>query len=251
YAPFYCMKYEITQGQYTDHLNHLEPGLAAARFPNAYGSYGHTIRYNGTNYICAEPDRACNFLEWSDVASCLDWSGLRPMTELEFEKVCRGPLAPVPWEYVWGDTLATPLSGVQGTDGSGTETPVPEAANCHGGDSYRLKPVRAGIFARPTSDRHSSGAGYYGVMELGGNVWECVIAVGRPAGRAYSGTHGSGGNLYTFPATWPLGDGFGVRGGYGGLYSSLEHLRTSDRGRIGTIPWRDFGFGGRGVRTAP
>ncbi len=35
FSGFYCMKYEITQGQYADFLNSLPPGYALARFPNA------------------------------------------------------------------------------------------------------------------------------------------------------------------------------------------------------------------------
>ena len=34
-------------------------------------------------------DRACNFLNWNDLAAYLQWAALRPMTELEFEKICR------------------------------------------------------------------------------------------------------------------------------------------------------------------
>ena len=29
-------------------------------------------------------------ISWSDMSAYLDWSGLRPMTELEYEKACRG-----------------------------------------------------------------------------------------------------------------------------------------------------------------
>ena len=44
----------------------------------------------------------CNFLSWMDLAAYLDWAALRPMTELEFEKICRGPNPPIAGEYVWG-----------------------------------------------------------------------------------------------------------------------------------------------------
>jgi len=46
-----------------------------------------------------EPARlfpACNLLSWWDGAKFAAWAGLRPMSELEYEKACRGPLKPVP-----------------------------------------------------------------------------------------------------------------------------------------------------------
>jgi formylglycine-generating enzyme required for sulfatase activity len=42
-----------------------------------------------------------NILSWFDVAAYLDWAALRPMTELEFEKVCRGPENRIAGEYAW------------------------------------------------------------------------------------------------------------------------------------------------------
>ena len=99
YNAFYVMKYEISQGQYTDFLNFLDPGLAPTYFMNAYGSYRNTISRTGLLYTCDAPDRACDYLSWSDLAVYLKWAALRPMDELEFEKACRGPLYPVPNEY--------------------------------------------------------------------------------------------------------------------------------------------------------
>jgi hypothetical protein len=38
------------------------------------------------------------------MAAFADWSGLRPMSELEYEKACRGYNTPaVPNEYAWGN----------------------------------------------------------------------------------------------------------------------------------------------------
>ena len=36
-----------------------------------------------------------------------DWAAMRPMTELEFEKACRGTASEVANEYVWGSTSIT------------------------------------------------------------------------------------------------------------------------------------------------
>ncbi|MDA1086582.1 MAG: hypothetical protein O2901_06155 [Verrucomicrobia bacterium] len=43
YQAIYCMKYEMTQGQYADFLNLLDPTIANTYYPNVYGSSRHTI----------------------------------------------------------------------------------------------------------------------------------------------------------------------------------------------------------------
>jgi formylglycine-generating enzyme required for sulfatase activity len=53
-------------------------------------------------YKARVPDRICNFFNWTDGFAYAAWAGLRPITELEFEKACRGPRQPVPSEYAWG-----------------------------------------------------------------------------------------------------------------------------------------------------
>ncbi len=259
FSAFYCMKYEITQGQYTDFLNFLPPGYASARFPNAYGNARHTIRDKDLNgiYSADVPDRACNYLGWADVSAYLDWAALRPMTELEFEKTCRGPATPVPNEYAWGTTFLRSIDSYDGVDGSGTETAFPTNANCHyyfyrTSDITRYGPARVGIFARAGTTREEAGAGYYGVMELSGNVCEQAITIGNPEGRAFTGNHGDG-HVQTLPLTWPTTTGSCIRGGsyndhrYG---NSDYRLRTSDRNQAVDVPGRDPYSGGRGVRSA-
>ncbi len=251
YNAFYMMKYEISQGQYTDFLNFLDPGAATTYFMNIYGSYRNTISQTGMVYACDAPDRGCNNLIGSDLPVYLKWAALRPMDELEYEKVCRGPVYPVPNEYPWGDTLMTPMTGFSGVDGSGTETATPTNANANVG--VIGGPVRVGIFATATSGRHDAGASYYGVMNLGDNLTEIVVSVGDPNGRAFTNEPGDG-NEWTPASTWPMsagyntsGAGFGMRGG--GWQASLP---TSSRS------WADYlyyaytvSLGGRGVRSAP
>ena len=242
YNAFYLMKYEISQGQYTDFLNLLDPGLANTYFMNAYGSYRNTISRTNLLYTCDAPDRACNYISWQDLAVYLKWAALRPMDELEYEKACRGPLSPVPNEYPWGDTLITAMNGFNGVDGSGTETATPTNANANvsgiGG------PVRVGIFATVTSARRDAGAGYYGVMNLGDNLTELAVSVGDIYGRAFTSEPGDG-NEWTAPSTWPSNGGVGMRGG-----SWQSSSPTSDR------YWADSPYsapidGGRGARSAP
>ncbi len=255
FAAFYCMKYEISQGQYCDFLNTLTLIQDAARVLVAYGSGRHTIGGQPGARTVGAPDRACNYLEWADITAYADWAGLRPMSELEYEKACRGPAQPVPNEYAWGDTTAVAYTGCAGTDGSGTETALPTNANHV--TSYVLPPVRVGLFARAGATRQLSGAGYYGVMELDGNMTERVVAVGTNAGRAFMGTHGDGvlaanGDPAGNP-DWPdvTGNGSGCRGGShwsgGGNY-----LKTSNRQRMinSSGGWASVD-GGRCARTAP
>ncbi len=255
FAAFYCMKYEISQGQYCDFLNTLTLIQDAARVLVAYGSGRHTIGGQPGARTVGAPDRACNYLEWADITAYADWAGLRPMSELEYEKACRGPAQPVPNEYAWGDTTAVAYTGCAGTDGSGTETALPTNANHV--TSYVLPPVRVGLFARAGATRQLSGAGYYGVMELDGNMTERVVAVGTNAGRAFMGTHGDGvlaanGDPAGNP-DWPdvTGNGSGCRGGSRWVGVG-DYLQVSKR-TYAIKPSGSWGGtdGGRCVRTAP
>ena len=254
YAAFYCMKYEVSQGQYADFLNKLTAAQDATRYRNDSG-YRYTIGGTTTNRTARAPDRACNYLSWADGSAYADWAALRPMTELEFEKACRGPAQPVPNEYAWGSTVITNLAIPEaGTPGSGTETPNPATANCCYNNT--IGPTRVGIFATATAGRQGSGAGYYGVMELSGNVWERPVTVGNVAGRTFQGTVGNGvldasGNPTGNP-DWPslTGSGAGARGGLS--WYSTDYLRSSDRYyAAGSFTGRSYSYGSRAVRPAP
>ena len=104
YAAFYCMKYHIAQGQYAGFLNTLTAEQAQARYAEKSGitrageapNYAHSAEY---------PNRNCLSLSWADAAAFGAWAGLRPMTELEHEKISRGPMEPG-WDT--GDRLDHP-----------------------------------------------------------------------------------------------------------------------------------------------
>jgi formylglycine-generating enzyme required for sulfatase activity len=180
FAAFYIMKYEISQGQYTDFLNTIGQNQASNRFPNNYNNIRNRVGYNTitTDYYTDRPDRAMNYINWSDFVAYLDWAALRPLTELEYEKACRGPLAPVPNEFAWGTTTYTAGLTLAGAE-DGTETFTDPGANMRritdaitGGDGGR-GPVRVGIFATPsTNTRAAAGASYWGVLNLSDNVGE-------------------------------------------------------------------------------
>ena len=169
YNAFYCMKYVVTQGQYVDFLNMLTRLQQTTRCtPTTLGNYmsdtaggSVSIQYRNTVqlvedsgdpqprvYDTVTPDRAINWLSWADLAAFLAWSGLRPVTELEYEKACRGPLEPVAGEFAWGTPHYVAISDLQGMDGSGQEYYA--TGNLASG-SLPSGPVRAGVFARPGS----------------------------------------------------------------------------------------------------
>jgi formylglycine-generating enzyme required for sulfatase activity len=288
YNAFYCMKYEVTQGQYRDFLNALTRAQQTTRTASlvvtnfAMTASTTTVFRNGircpsvipsvptriafgcdanANLVFNEADdgmdRACNRLSFLDGAAFADWAGLRPMTELEFEKACRGPLRPVVAEYAWGASSAPTLLVSEVGDGTGASTADPAPANClfTGGQAG---PARGGIFATATSTRAQAGASYWGILELSGNLWERPVSVGHAANnpavaRAFTGLQGDGNLTPTGDAdvpTWPDKDAVGVRGG--SVTEASTSMRVSDRSQAARqYSTRYNNSGWRGVRTAP
>jgi len=265
FKAFYCMKYEITQGQYAEFLNKLTSGQASARYYYTT-TYRYTISGTYPSFSAAAPDRACNHLIWADVCAYAEWAGLRPMTELEYEKAGRGTKAPLSNEYVWGTIGIARLTNETGVAGSGLSTPLPANANCCYGNMSLMGavgPTRAGIFATASSTRELAGASYWGIMELGGNLWERVITVGNTDGRAFTGNHGKGTLTVAgeateatwFPSMGSLGKGIGFRGSSFNDNNAFPFLCVSDRsyavGAAFTARSATHSHGWRGVRTAP
>ena len=194
-------------------------------------------------------------MSWADCAAYADWAALRPMTELEFEKACRGDQPAGSGEYPWGSLTITAATGITNS-GAANEGATPASANCVY-NNVLSGPLRAGVFATASSNRQSSGATYYGIMDMGGNEDERVINVGTNAGRAFNGTHGDGAldvNGVADATTWPssaTADGTGERGGQKGSIPD-SFVRVSDRfSACNSILGRVSSVGGRAVRTAP
>lgn len=263
----YCMKYEISQGQYADFLNTLAPDQSAARFPNNNGNARHTVTGVWPAFTTSAPNRACNYLNWADVCAYNDWSGLAPMSEMEFEKICRGPNAAAANEKAWGTSLATDGSTVI-NDGLGNEgvsniiTAGSGLVNATIVNGQPGGPLRCGFAAKNATTRLEAGATFYGVMEMSGNVYEYVMGVAG-AGTGFVGTaHGDG--KLQFTPNEGLSDvtgwinqeiitnqAAGAAATYrGGAYdNSAAQLNTSDRTYANNgYGGRTAATGGRGVR---
>lgn len=241
YNAFWMMKYEVSQGAYRDFLNTLTKQQQITRFQvspestalympvqgNVSYLYESELRINtaagvftpavvrcGTNDTASNEWKPIVFINWMDAAAYLDWAGLRPLTELEYEKACRGPLNAVPGEFAWGTTQITawPGLGINSAygnivpfinDGEINETVANASAvtgnATYGSERYSsglipywINLTRGGVFATAISTRVSAGAGYFGAMELSGNALEPVVTTANAAGRAYTGKHGDG-----------------------------------------------------------
>ena len=291
YGAFYAMKYEITEGQWVEFINSIPAGarvhhdITDSLHKNADSVLArNTVACSGATLVCTtqRPSRAMTYLSWSDLTAFLDWAALRPMTELEFEKMARGPGISLANEYAWGTASITPAlqltsSAADGTE-NGTESVVTPSANANfgaplltGGDQslgieHQQGALRGGIFSTGDSIRLASGAGYYGIMELSGNVKERVVSTGRPEALSFTATNGDGylttlsgfeGNANV--AGWPgmglnpaqgviTGGGSGFRGG--SWADSAARLQISDRTEAALgANTASSASGGRGVRT--
>jgi len=250
---FYIMKYEISQQQYVEFLNCLTSAQAVTRRPIT-GANRYTITGNWPTATATAGNRACNFLGYNDFLAYLDWSGLRPYTEMEYEKVCRGPVPPVPGEFSWGTTLITDANTVvnDGTANESVSNPIPAGSGiANHNNSSVLGPLRCGFAGSTSTTRQTMGATYYGVCEMSGNLREIVVHNSNSTGRAFLPNHGDGNITATGfmdVAGWPAATGFGTRGG--AYIDASGLLRISDRAADTEATTTRRGYtGGRGART--
>ena len=289
FKAFYCMKYEITQGQYVDFLNSLNYNQQAGVTRQLVATPQYTSvppsspigtkaiittqgNSNFRNYVeikapgipntqpavyCVDADEdnvfdettdggnACGYLTWLDGCAYSDWAGLRPMSQLEYEKACRGPLTPIANEFAWGNNTRIAATGLIN---AGTENEVAVNADANVCAANLIQgPVRVGMFAKADNTRAQSGATYYGILDMSGNVWERVAALGRTQGRAFAGNHGDGqitingnadvigwtglvgGEVTTGLGTGFIGGNFFRTEDFNGVYFNYALLRTSGR----------------------
>jgi formylglycine-generating enzyme required for sulfatase activity len=313
YAAFHAMKYEVTQQQYVDFLNTLtfdqqlsRTILTAGQLATNPGSGGlcamiaSCLNRNSIKLIQAGVNNsrpgvfgcdfqpapgdpfnsvndgqaiAANYLSYSDLLSYLDWSGLRPMTNFEYEKISRGPLSRVGNEYIWGTLNITQAQSTSlNNPGMASETATVSGNGLAAYNSAAANgPLRVGFSATGTTNRETSGSSYYGVMNLGGNVWEMLAGGSNTLNYGYKLTYADLGDgelttagIYN-TSNWQLYNsisysslGCGCCSSYikwhmemrGGSFTTAgTTLRTSDRSKNATATCGgsfDFGFGNAG-----
>lgn len=268
YKGFFVMKYELTQEQYVNFLNKLSysgqytrtiGGTLDGLNPGDYvfGEKIHTsFRRNGiilvkrgeesgtpaifgcnlrtadlTNGLEDGQTIACNYLSVADMLAYADWSGLRPLSELEYEKMCRYPNADNFSDvvYAWGKESAE--SG-RDLKEEGKETEYFSSGNTNVNNA-EFGPVRSGSFVREGRTRKKAGISFWGVEDLGGNLTEIYYNAEMYGRQLDRSVHGSGtvdefGRTKIPASAWPEDPrALGVRGG--DFASGDAVLRVSDR----------------------
>jgi formylglycine-generating enzyme required for sulfatase activity len=287
YAAFYAMKHEISQGAYVDFLNTLtrsqqanrvRTSISGTNISNKFVMYNSAMPahrngiscrttippspapvefFNNYNNDGNENDPTdlqhvgCNWLQYNDVAAYLDWAGLRLMTEFEFEKCGRGPLQAHPNGMAWGNNIIYFSSSLSNQNTS-AEIPAEAYANAA---SPTFGALRVGCFARANSNRTTSGAGYYGCLDLSGNLRERGVSIGNPQGRSYTGLHGDGiltsvghADVTGWPSVVTATGVFFRGGGWNDFYNEKRLSDRSDAANSNDLSTAFYG--GRGVRTA-
>lgn len=189
---------------------------------------------------------------------------MRPLSELEYEKACRGPILPKSGEFAWGSANVASNDYTLINSGFSCERISDPEINT-GNAIYNITngaisgPLRNGIFAHSAvnNNREETGGSYYGTMELSENLYERVVSVGTAQARNFSGLHGNGiissttGNGTV--SNWPnntTGDGYRFRGG--SFSNGSDIIRVSDRfDGTSLIAGGNNRLGFRAARTAP
>ncbi len=286
YAGFYIMKYETSQEQYVEFLNSLTLEQQKARVANnnfstmkkgdyVFGELKTPSCRNGIAFVeQKQPDApvvfgnnlnpgndffstddgqtlACNYMSVEDMTAYCSWSGLRPMSELEYEKACRRfyPQVPDKGEYAWNtNSGVNRLSGLYelSYQGDQREQAVSYLKNVNSGIGNKVNgPVRCGLFTTSATNQTQAGATYWGVMEMSGNLKELCTNVNYTT--LNGGSCGTG--VYNANLWDKTVNKYGVRGG--GFSSADSLLRTSDRTEVmnyfTAITQRDSTVGFRGV----
>ena len=298
FQSFYIMKYELSQYMYKEFLNKLTRTQQVTRVSAT--AVGMFMSDNNTstipqfrNGIKVKEDSgsslprvycndlvkdgsegqnndgqhiACNYISFNDVKAFADWSGLRPFTELEYEKACRGALKPVANECAWGTADAIHAKGIANPGKEDEYATNPRANIAINDESGVQGPMRCGSFAYLATSRKQAGATYYGVMEMSGNLSEYTYSVGLNNNRNFNGNiHGDGviqanGDTDTKVADWPNNAGLkgsnwlyrtGPPGGYSHQYKAHHVSARNQTSQIHETTGRWNTSGLRVARTQP
>jgi len=274
YDAYYCFKYEISQQQYVDFLNTLTRDQQNNRVNsdvtgdavvdgNIYVMSASTTYSNRNGIACQGSGNGaddpitfycdlnnnqvgnevndgqnipCNYINWMDVAAYADWAALRPITESEFEKMCRGPNNPIANEFAWGSVSIASHFYILSNEDYDNEIITNPGINTgnafYNPISMGLQgPLRCGIYAASATNhnRVESGSGYYGNMELSFNLAEMVVVLPYESGLSFTGLDGDGeltSDGYANTDYWPGINGNSDYSSSNGVYSTsgVTHL---------------------------
>ena len=244
YRAFYIAKYEVSQKQYADFLNTIDPNGTSGT------TYYDSARYNQAEYFLTRDisrpigDRyyvtgghdtlACNYTLWSDVIAYASWSGLRPMTEMEFERAARG--CNNANKYPWGNT--EPDISTLDIKSSSTYTTSFTCClyfqNGSLGVSFADGPAPVGLYLSGLNisglpqyrTPEQTGASPYGIADLGGNLREITITCPSLT------TPINGNGTLTVPTSWPLSGAAGVGDRGGSWMDWITQMKVSDRSQV-------------------
>lgn len=281
FNPFYIMKYEVTQEQYISFLNTLSfnnqdgwayyypyrnyaynglywghCGINRGGSPDADGGYWYLadpMDYTNRSDPSKVANRACPYFGWSYATAYASWAGLRPMTEMEFEKAARGSKQePIPGQaifgqriYPWGNT--SPSTGNSTYSPDGIATIYKYYGNTDSGTgASNVGQYLSGDIISPSRTPEQTGASPYGVADLTGNLWEftfnCLSTLTPRNGDGK--LHAS----YSEDLNWSMTDGdYGIRGG--SFRSGSTSYSISQRNWGATASARTIDSGFRAVRT--
>jgi hypothetical protein len=166
----------------------------------------------------------------------LDWAALRPMTEFEYEKICRGSSpSSLPNEYAWNAVSITQATANSLNNAGQASETATAAGNglCNYGGGTNAGPLRCGFAAGAATNKAQAGGAWFGAMEMSGNVHEQCVGGHNFNYSAFTSACGDG-TLATSGAAntpnWPASGG-GQGGGVlrGGSYAdSAQQQKISD-----------------------
>lgn len=135
---FWIDKYEVTNAHYKKCVD-----MGRCQPPNPTSSETHAAYYGNAQY----DNYPVIYISWNDAKTFCDWVGKRLPTDAEWEKAARGPItgSGAGREYPWGGEFDQ--TRVNSDHVLGDTTPV---------------------------GKYPQGASPFGVMDMGGNVWEWV-----------------------------------------------------------------------------
>ena len=170
YNAYYCMKYEVSQAQYADFVEKLDPTGHSSRFisgctESVGGNLTSPPIFGVGNQVtkAVHPWRAMYCASWADAAAYLDWTGLRPLSELEYEKACRGSEVPIEDEYAWGNNKWAFVE-IYDFEGEGPDERIVDGISEHAGNANTFSilngagsdyVVRCGIFAASAVNKNT------------------------------------------------------------------------------------------------